>query len=218
MDLQRSIVDDDTGVSPVIGVILMVAVTVIIAAVIGSTALGLGDSVSESPPQAQLSAEQIDDDEIEDGDGNSRVFGPSIVISHDGGEDIDQDNIRVEVDGKPAYAVEEEPGAADPVDDNGIGVVVPWYDVDIISSGDQTKILTGTSRFNEDDVPIEPWDEEVIQWRTYADPGDDAVYGDGGVGFYTEDQVGLPLEDGDEIRVIWKSGDQSQTLLEEEIE
>jgi len=40
---------NDSAVSPVIGVILMVAITVILAAVIGTFVLGLGDSVQETP-------------------------------------------------------------------------------------------------------------------------------------------------------------------------
>jgi len=40
---------DNRGVSPVIGVILMVAITVILAAVIGTFVLGLGDSLGENP-------------------------------------------------------------------------------------------------------------------------------------------------------------------------
>lgn len=40
---------DDDAVSPVIGVILMVAITVILAAVIGTFVLGLGDEVGETP-------------------------------------------------------------------------------------------------------------------------------------------------------------------------
>ncbi|SEW10652.1 type IV pilin [Halobacterium jilantaiense] len=39
---------DDRGVSPVIGVILMVAITVILAAVIASFVLGFGDSVNQN--------------------------------------------------------------------------------------------------------------------------------------------------------------------------
>ena len=39
---------DDRGVSPVIGVILMVAITVILAAVVGTFVLGLGDQTSGS--------------------------------------------------------------------------------------------------------------------------------------------------------------------------
>ncbi len=41
--------NDDDAVSPVIGVILMVAITVILAAVIGTFVLGLGDEVGETP-------------------------------------------------------------------------------------------------------------------------------------------------------------------------
>jgi flagellin-like protein len=39
---------DERGVSPVIGVILMVAITVILAAVIASFVLGFGDNVNQS--------------------------------------------------------------------------------------------------------------------------------------------------------------------------
>jgi flagellin-like protein len=47
---------DNRAVSPVIGVILMVAITVILAAVIGTFVLGLGDSVSQNA-QAGVSAD-----------------------------------------------------------------------------------------------------------------------------------------------------------------
>ena len=47
------------GVSPVIGVILMVAITVILAAVIGSFVLGIGGDV-EAAPQASLSLNDTD--------------------------------------------------------------------------------------------------------------------------------------------------------------
>ena len=46
--LQEFISGDDRAVSPVIGVILMVAITVILAAVIGTFVLNLGDSVSQN--------------------------------------------------------------------------------------------------------------------------------------------------------------------------
>ncbi|MFD1512527.1 type IV pilin [Halomarina rubra] len=46
--IKSTFVGDDRAVSPVIGVILMVAITVILAAVIASMTLGLGDSVQEN--------------------------------------------------------------------------------------------------------------------------------------------------------------------------
>lgn len=47
----------ERAVSPVIGVILMVAITVILAAVIGSFVLGLGDSLDNSGPKVSLSVD-----------------------------------------------------------------------------------------------------------------------------------------------------------------
>jgi len=46
---------DDDAVSPVIGVILMVAITVILAAVIASFVLGLGDTADEAQPNSSFS-------------------------------------------------------------------------------------------------------------------------------------------------------------------
>ena len=72
--------DDTRAVSPVIGVILMVAITVILAAVIGTFVLGLGQNVSQSTPQAQLSF---------------TVTGNNLTIAHKGGDSITASNIKV---------------------------------------------------------------------------------------------------------------------------
>jgi flagellin-like protein len=45
----KRLLTDDEAVSPVIGVILMVAITVILAAVIGTFVLNLGDDVQANP-------------------------------------------------------------------------------------------------------------------------------------------------------------------------
>ena len=52
---------DDSGVSPVIGVILMVAVTVALVALVTVTVFDLGGDVSESP-DATVQLEQTDSD------------------------------------------------------------------------------------------------------------------------------------------------------------
>lgn len=64
---------DDRGVSPVIGVILMVAITVILAAVIGTFVLGLGDSLGNSAPQASF---QCDGSDLIHNGGDSLEEGP----------------------------------------------------------------------------------------------------------------------------------------------
>ena len=66
---------NDRAVSPVIGVILMVAITVILAAVIGVFVLGLADDLGDGPTQATLSFDYDDDDRI--------------IVSHDGGDTLE---------------------------------------------------------------------------------------------------------------------------------
>ncbi|MFD1598102.1 type IV pilin [Halobellus rarus] len=50
----KQLFTDDSAVSPVIGVILMVAITVILAAVIGTFVLNLGQGINQSAPQASF--------------------------------------------------------------------------------------------------------------------------------------------------------------------
>jgi len=64
MNLEKTAQTDDRAVSPVIGVILMVAITVILAAVIGTFVLGLGENV-ESNPSAGVTTETLDDNTID---------------------------------------------------------------------------------------------------------------------------------------------------------
>mgnify|MGYP000595616776 FL=1 len=91
----NELLTEDRAVSPVIGVILMVAITVILAAVIGTFVLGLGDQVSENAPQASFSFDF-------DGGGDGDFTGTSsdlVNITHEGGETLDAGEISVEGDG-----------------------------------------------------------------------------------------------------------------------
>ncbi len=69
---------EDDAVSPVIGVILMVAITVILAAVIASFVLGLGGSTSKTP-QAKFTFDYTSHDD--------KAYG-NLSITHDGGATI----------------------------------------------------------------------------------------------------------------------------------
>ena len=89
--------DDDRAVSPVIGVILMVAITVILAAVIGTFVLGLGDSLGDNQPTAQLS---VDLDQTEDEE--------SLTIEHNGGDSISSEALRVVVTGPDEQRAEAD--------------------------------------------------------------------------------------------------------------
>ncbi|WP_248515942.1 type IV pilin [Salinarchaeum laminariae] len=73
----RQLFTDDDAVSPVIGVILMVAITVILAAVIGAFVLGFGGSQS-SAPSASF--------DVQETSGNTQ-------FTFDSGNEIDPSNL-----------------------------------------------------------------------------------------------------------------------------
>ena len=88
MKPQNQSKSDDRAVSPVIGVILMVAITVILAAVIGTFVLGLGDQLGDTAPQASFTI-----------DGEN---GSVINVTKTGGQTIDSADLTLSIDGERA--------------------------------------------------------------------------------------------------------------------
>ena len=86
MKPQKQSKSDDRAVSPVIGVILMVAITVILAAVIGTFVLGLGDQLGDTAPQATFT---IDDNSSD-----------TINITKTGGQSLEAGDLVLSVDGE----------------------------------------------------------------------------------------------------------------------
>ncbi|MFA9515720.1 type IV pilin [Halopenitus sp. H-Gu1] len=74
----KQLFTDDRAVSPVIGVILMVAITVILAAVIGTFVLGLGDDLQDDQPTASFDFEY-----------DNSTTPANVTITHTGGDTID---------------------------------------------------------------------------------------------------------------------------------
>ena len=70
----------DDAVSPVIGVILMVAVTIVLSAAIGTFALGLEEAAQPSPPDAEFAVDYDD---------------PELEVVHDGGDRVDGERLRL---------------------------------------------------------------------------------------------------------------------------
>lgn len=90
----RALFTDDRAVSSVIGIILLVALAVILAAVVGSWALGLGVSNSEVGPSVSFAFESKDTwDNGVDGDNDG------FRITHQGGDEVELTNIEIVVDG-----------------------------------------------------------------------------------------------------------------------
>ncbi|WEL21081.1 type IV pilin N-terminal domain-containing protein [Halorhabdus sp. BNX81] len=120
MKLKPFLFDDESGVSPVIGVILMVAITVILAAVIATFVLGLGEQISDTSPQASF--------ELQD-DGNTLV--------HAGGQELPGEGTLTWTATKNgSLANSQGPySAGDPVVDGGTYGKLTW------SNGDTSAIL-----------------------------------------------------------------------------
>jgi len=121
----KELLTEDRAVSPVIGVILMVAITVILAAVIGTFVLGLGDQVSESAPQASFS--------FDFNMSNGTATDNSVTVTHEGGETLEASNIELNGDdgnvtGTPAFSGNIEAGDSAIYDDvqTGETIRVVW--------------------------------------------------------------------------------------------
>lgn len=142
MDLKKLFSDDD-AVSPVIGVILMVAITVILAAVIGAFVLNIGGS-QEQVPQASWAA-----DYSSDASGNN-----VLTVSQDGGSGVDASTLSVSVAGTEYWdgsATSE--GAAQTESSDFTYNTDQWYG-NTISAGDKLEITEDTGTFGSGDVEI----------------------------------------------------------------
>jgi len=210
---------DESGVSPVIGVILMVAVTVIIAAVIGSSALGLSDQVSDSPPQASLSFEQENMTYVDnDGTNPEWVVARTVTITHDGGENIDADNVEVTVDNEPAADISVETLERDQLNSDGSWGSDTKYGGE--HSGDHPgNEITGTVERVFSGTVTAGTTGHVLVGVASDDP---KQFGDsiGQINPYNgfPNSGAMPrMSGGETIRVIWTNGDQSTTLGEYEV-
>ncbi len=105
----KSIFQEEDAVSPVIGVILMVAITVILAAVIGAFVLDLGGN-QESTPSASWDWTQNQSATAADSAGE----GVTIDVEVGSTEEINTDNTEVKIDGS-------SPGSGEWVEDSGFG-------------------------------------------------------------------------------------------------
>lgn len=93
---------DDRAVSPVIGVIMMVAVTVILAAVVSTLVLGMGDDL-EANPQANFG---FDYD----------ATGTNLTITHEGGQTLEAAQVYVNNGTEVPWASTGDISAGDSMD------------------------------------------------------------------------------------------------------
>ncbi len=142
----KQLFDDDRAVSPVIGVILMVAITVILAAVIGTFVLGLGDQVQSTTPQASFGFDTSEQT-------ISGTTFTAVTVTHESGDSIAESDISVQVNGNQAWEVNSTPETNNPWDDSnekvsaGSSFKVVMYDsASSITEGDAVTVSGGQLR------------------------------------------------------------------------
>jgi flagellin-like protein len=86
--------DDTRAVSPVIATILVVAITVILAAVIGSSILGLTNVLKEPVPVVSLSVADAPENAPPPGPTNGKITNWA-EISHNNGDIIDASDLKI---------------------------------------------------------------------------------------------------------------------------
>ena len=150
----KQLLNDDDAVSPVIGVILMVAITVILAAVIATFVLGLGEQVSDTTPNANFEGEWADNSSYTANATDSFVSADNstvLEITHTSGPAFDSGTLTIVSDGN--VTVNTSAGI-DPSQDE-------------MSAGDTIVV------FGNDDSPLSEGDEVRLRWE--SDGGDSAI-------------------------------------------
>lgn len=211
----RDLFTEERAVSPVIGVILMVAVAVVIAAAIGSTVLGIGNSVSETAPQASFNIEQ-GEYTVTDAEGDQKTV-TAVNITLTNGDDIKTENLDVTIDGKQAYSIvspgdpqytiypniagSDHPQVTNPFDRRG----------ETISVGETTTILGRTYYLENNDISLAD-DRTTYSYPPASDTLIEVTSNDITVDDFEADR-------GETLRIIWSaSEDSSRTLYKYDIE
>ena len=142
----RDLFADEDAVSSVVSTVLMVAITIILVAVIGSFVLSMGGAVSETSPSATLSLTQTNIT----CNGNTT---PAVTITHQGGDVVSANQLSVTVNDEPAKDC-----GGNPV----------WSGSGEVSAGDSARIV----KFGSGNT-LTPGNRLVVVWKS---PSGDKSY------------------------------------------
>jgi flagellin-like protein len=207
------------AVSPVIGVILMVAITVILAAVIGAFVLEIGDQQETAPSTSFDSEQQLVYYDDSDGDSSNMT---TVGISHAGGNTIDISNVQIKVDGNSSIWGYE--------DRSGLDAQIQPNTVETLGSNDAVEFTSGqTWEFIGGNNQSAPSHENVEAGIDYefdvlsayegaivvdtSECCDSSEPDSTGLGY---DAGGIDrLDQGNNVNVVWtaSSGGKTQTLF-----
>lgn len=208
---------DARAVSPVVGVVLLVAVTVVMAGTVGAFLFMLGDT-SEPPPTASLTPEQTEEFVIATG-GLNRSF-TAVTITHRGGDSIQHDRVEVLVNGEPAYGINASDDPCAAAGPNGwvAGANCArtlWNTSKRVTVGDSITVVHKNSSATADGVGYTAPDQDVFPG--VSDDVDGSLYVQNRDPFFAKvDGTAIQLTTGDTVEVVWtrESEDGGVVLLE----
>ena len=153
----NNLLGDDDAVSPVIGVILMVAITVILAAVIGTFVLGLGDQVSSTSPSASFSFDfESGSPGTTDCDLTATGTAGGLTVTHDGGDEIDGSQLILRDTSGDSATWDSRSGSTE---DCGAGSPVSAGSSIRLNVGDEETVrVTWQSSNGDDTATLGKWD------------------------------------------------------------
>jgi flagellin-like protein len=153
----KKLVADDDAVSPVIGVILMVAITVILAAVIGTFVLGLGDQVQSTSPQASFAFDFTDNSGSED----------VLEITHDGGDSITAGSIDVAASG----SLSDTSGGSSP----NTGASLGWETLSSAAAGSDIGAGSTATAYGDTDNSNPDLADDTVRVTWTSESGDSSA-------------------------------------------
>lgn len=209
--MKRKTVFDDRAVAPVISVILMVAIAVILAAVIATVVLGFGEDTEAAPPSAFV-GEQGEEYLVASG-GNSADFW-TVTLRYGGGENIDEDQVSVLINGEQAYGVENTTGGC--ATSTCHEAIELWTGSGTITAGDTVTVVHKPGG-------IAAGDRYDICTQLNTCPGTDTDNPDTSRLWRNSQATSgteLQLTEGDTVQVVWESdsGETTAILYEKTIE
>jgi flagellin-like protein len=198
------------AVSPVIGVILMVAITVILAAVIGAFVLEIGDQ-QETAPSTSFDSEQ----QVKFYEAQEKANLTTVSVTHAGGDvlDISKTNIKIEGNAS-AWGVKEPDSGWDPARPQpNIRKTLGTNEPAQLGSGDSWEML-GYNGKADRHVKRETY---AINYKDYLN-GKNNGFAEPRLKWYNGAWTGTVLthlENGDNVNVVWtaSSGGKTQTLF-----
>jgi len=162
----KQLLNDDDAVSPVIGVILMVAITVILAAVIASFVLGLGDQADEVQPNSNFEFDYT----------NNTGGTDELAITLTDGDTIEKSNLYLRGNANGDIDTDWEFSSLNPsgVSANGTGGFDTGSSTELTSGqGVELTVGSGDGDFTDYDLSV-VWETSSDSATLASDEGPDA--------------------------------------------